>query len=254
MENSRSSSPIEFIGKKIARWILYILGWKNLSDQEAKTIKILKQNQRLILPISHTSTLDGLIFMLYKFANPDVFQNNYIVIKPQIFDAVPKMFHPILNKVGFIKATAYEDKNGGFIRSTIEKFKDKNEFMLMISPKGKMIKSDWRSGYYIIAKKLNCKIAPCGLDYDLKKILFYEPFGIDGHSKEEIDEISQIKLAKITPLHIKNSEYSLQKLSTKNTLISFSFLLIILIIFLTYLNWNYKILFFVFIVLLFLLI
>lgn len=252
-KQSRSLTPFEYIGKKIAKLILYFMGWKPLNVTKEQ-IQRIKTNQRLVLTFSHTSIWDGVLFILYKFAHPEIFENTKVVMKPQIFDAVPKFIQPILNKIGLMKATAYEEKNGGFIKSTIETLKNEKEFMFMISPKGMVKNSPWRSGYYVIAKELGCKILPCGLDYDNKCMAFDEPFSIENHSKEDMDHLIQFKLGKITPLRVKNSEYVLHKQNVSPSLISFSFVLIILILFLSYLGWNYKILFFGILALLFLLI
>jgi hypothetical protein len=249
----RSLSPPEFISKKIAKIILYLIGWKPLNVSKEQIDRI-KTNQRNVLTISHTSVWDGVIFMLYKLAHPEIFEKTIVVVKPQIFDAIPKFLHPILQKIGLAKATAYEEKNGGFIQSTIETLKDKKEFMFIISPKGKVANSPWRSGYYVIAKELGCKIIPCGLDYEHKCLSFEEPFSIENHSKQDMDHLIQFKLGKIAPYQLKNSEFPLHKESGSTSLISFSFILVILILFLSYLGWNYKILFFAVLLLIFLLI
>jgi hypothetical protein len=251
--NTRPLTLMEWIGKKLSMWILYILGWKPLNVSQEQIQKI-KTNQRNVLTISHTSVLDGLIFYIYKFAHPEIFENALVVVKPQIFDGIPKFLHPILNKMGLVKATAHEEKNGGFIQSTIDTLKDKKEFMFIISPKGKIINSPWRSGYYVIAKELNCKILPCGLDYDKKCLSFVDPFSVDNHSKNDLDVLIQHKLGNITPLRLKNSEFPIHKETSKSTVITISFFVIALILFLSYLGWNYKILFFAVLLLLFILI
>jgi 1-acyl-sn-glycerol-3-phosphate acyltransferase len=238
----------EFIGKQFAKWILYVMGWKPFYVNPEKY-----KNQKLVLTISHTSTWDGVIFMIYKFAHPEIFRNTFVVIKPQIFDALPAFVHPLLNKIGLIKATAYENSNGGFVNATINALKDKNEFMFIISPKGKISNSPWRTGYYVIAKELNCKIVPCGLDYENKCLSFNDPLSIN-ITKEEMEKKVQSQLGEIVPLHIQNSEFPVHKSSSNQTIVSFSFVLISLIIFLSYLGWHYKLMFFVVLILLFALI
>jgi hypothetical protein len=245
---------MEYVGKKLAKFILYLIGWKPLLVPN-EHIQNFKNNQRLVLTISHTSTWDGVIFMLYKIAYPEIFGKSVVVVKPQIFEAVPKPFHAFLNKLGLMKATAYENKNGGFVSATIETLRPKDEFLFIVSPKGKVANSPWRSGYYVIAKELGCKIMPCGLDYAKKQMIYFEPITIEHQTKEDIDQLVQSKLSEISPYKAENSEFSLHpSITSKNSLITFSFIILLLIVFLSYLSWNYKILFFAVLVLLFLLI
>jgi hypothetical protein len=252
--SSRPLSVYEWIGRQLAKWILYFMGWKPFEN--SKQVSKIKKDKRLVLTISHTSTFDGVIFYLYKFAYPEVFENTVVVVKPQIFDCLPKFLHPILNRMGLVRATPAEEKNGGFVRSIVETLKDKKEFMFIISPKGMIINSPWKSGYYHIAKELNCKIVACGVDYKTKTLNFSEELiSLHDQTKEKLDLLIQNKLGHIIPLHIKNSEFSIHKESSnKNTVFAFSFLLIALILFLSYLGWNYKILFFAVLLLLFILI
>jgi hypothetical protein len=86
-------------------------------------------------------------------------------------------------------------------------------------------------------------------------MIYFEPISIDHQLKEDIDQLVQSKLSEISPYKAENSEFNLNpSITSKNSLITFSFIILLLIVFLSYLSWNYKILFFAVLVLLFLLI
>ncbi len=77
----------DIISSKIARCILNITGWKEL-DISSNMKKNLGKG-KYVMAISHSSTWDALIFLAYKYAYPEVFSSSLIVVKPQIYDAVP---------------------------------------------------------------------------------------------------------------------------------------------------------------------
>jgi hypothetical protein len=233
---------MEIVLQKISKSILYLLGWEHFDEIRAHEYK--KKGKNYVLTFSHTSVWDGVIFILYKFAHPDIFRNSKIPVKPQIYDSLPRWAHSFLDHLGFIKSTAYEKKNGGFVGSTIELLKNKKDFLFIISPKGKREKSPWRSGYYTIGQTLNCDYIACGLDYEKKKILMFEPISGKDKTKEEVDTILQKQLEQIIPLNIEYSEVCLRKHKKQNiTIVGISFGIILLIIFMTYVSWYYKLLF-----------
>jgi len=242
----------DYILKKISKFILYIIGWK--SFEQTEQVKRILSNERYVLTFSHTSSWDAVFFLLYKFAHPETFSRFRIIVKPQVYDSVPKWTHSILNKIGFMKATAYENKNGGFVNTVVDTLKDKENFSLLISPKGKRENSPWRSGYFAIAKELNCDIMVCGLDYEKKRMIFFDPVSIKNKSREEIEPILMKQLSEIVPLYTECSEVSLRKHKKENiTLFTISFIIICLLIFMTYLSWYYKLLFILVILIFFIL-
>jgi hypothetical protein len=243
---------MEYLLQKISKLILYLSGWQQLNHNE--TIKHINQTDRHVITFSHTSTWDAILFLLYKAAHPEIFENFKIVVKPQVYNALPVWGQNVLNRIGFIKATAYEEKNGGFIKSVIDKLRYEKKFSIMLSPKGKRENSEWRSGYYIIAKELKCDIMACGLDYEKKKIVFFDPISIDNKSKDEVEPILKNQLGEIIPLHTVRSEVKLRKHRKENiTLMTISFIILVLLIFMTYLSWYYKVLFVIIILLFFIL-
>jgi len=243
---------MDIVLQKISKLILYLSGWKHFNETDMT--KYLKRDQSYVLTFSHTSVWDGVIFLLYKFAYPNVFRESRMPVKPQLYDSLPKWTHSILNDIGFIKSTAYEKKNGGFIKSTIDLLKKEKNFLLFISPKGKRENSPWRTGYYVLGQSLNCDYMACGLDYEKKRLVMFDPISGKNKSREQIETILQRQLEQIVPLNTECSEIPLREHQKQNiTIVGISFAIILLIIFMTYVSWYYKLLFFGIILLFFIL-
>jgi hypothetical protein len=238
--------------QKISKFILYISGWQLLNEDEIQRIK--RISNKSVWTFSHTSRWDAFLFLLYKYTYPEVLQKTRMPLQPQVFDALPKFAHSILNHIGFIRATPHEVKNGGFVQSVVEMLKIEKEFILMISPKGKRDNSPWRSGYYVVAKEFNCELVACGLDYENKKIKVFDPIMIQDRSREEIDRILQEKLEDIVPLNPECSEVNLRKYKKQNIgIVAISFAIVAFMIFMTYLSLYYKIIFIAILILFFIL-
>ena len=243
---------MEYVAQKISKLILYLSGWQYFHDD--KFVHYVKTKKRLIIAISHTSSWDAALFLIYKYAHPEVFGNSVIVVKPQIYDALPTFFHPFLDKIGLLKSTAYEEKHGGFVKSTTNILKNRESFLFLISPKGKRENTPWRSGYYNIAKKLDCEIIACGFDYEKKNIKTFDPVSSKDKSRQEIEQILQSQLSEIVPLNPEYSEVPIREHEKSSiSLFTFSFVILALIIFMSYLSWNYKFLFIAILILFFIL-
>ena len=233
---------IDIVLQKISKLILYLTGWKFIDKDQMD--RIYNIGNKSIWTFSHTSTWDAIVLLLYKYAYPEYGKRLKFAVKPQVYDVLPKWTHSILDNIGFIKATAYENKNGGFVKFVVERLQKEREFSFLISPKGMRDNSPWRSGYYVIAKELNCELVACGLDYEKKKIIVFDPITIENRTKEEIDRVLQEKLEDIVPLNPECSEINLREYKKQNiSIVAISFAIIALMIFMTYLSFYYKILF-----------
>lgn len=243
----------EYILSKLAKIILYISGWStfDVSDEVKRRFK----NGKYILTISHTSAWDALIFLAYKYAHPEIFSNSLIVVKPQIYDAIPKSTHWILDGLGFMKATSYEEKNGGFVSKAVEELNKRKSFLFLISPKGARDNYPWRSGYFHIAKELGCDICACGLDYEKKQIVFFDPISIKDKTREQVEPILKEQIGSVVPLYPHSSEVQLRPFHrSKIGLITISIVIILLILFIIYLFYYNKMFFYGVIFLFFILI
>jgi hypothetical protein len=238
--------------QKISKIILYINGWQLLNEEEIERIK--RISNKSVWTFSHTSRWDAIVFLLYKYTYPEIFQKTRMPVQPQVYETLPKFTHSILNHIGFIKTTAHEVKNGGFVQSVVEMLRKEKEFILMISPKGKRDNIPWRSGYYAVAKEFNCELVACGLDYENRKIKVFDPIKIQDRPREEIERILQEKLEDIIPLNPECSEVNLRKYKKQNIrLVAISFAILAFLIFMTYLSFYYKIIFIAVLILFFIL-
>lgn len=229
----------------IARVILYILGWSPVGMTKER-LSIFHENFKGVFVISHTSYLDGLIFVLYRIGYSDIFGRSTIVIKPQIFEMVPVILHPILKAFGFVKSTKIENTGEGFVNTTVNTLSEKETYLFFISPKGARYPMPWRSGYYNIAKLLNVPIVVCGFDYIEKIPKFFDPIYPDyeNESREEIEKILKEKMGEIIPLHPERSEVELKSYNKELISIyeSYSvFIFLAIMIFIIILWWKYNI-------------
>jgi 1-acyl-sn-glycerol-3-phosphate acyltransferase len=197
----------------IAKWILFIFGWEKLVIPKEKLDVFFDENFKGIFVISHTSYWDGIIFFLYKLAYPDIFHRSLIVVKPQIFDFLPAYLQNFLKNLGFIRASYYEEKNAGFVNSTVNLLSEKKSYFFFISPKGCRDAFPWRSGYYNTAKILNVPLVVCGLDYETKSLKFFDPIYPDYESdtKDDLEIKLKHQMGEIIPLHPERSEVNLRK-------------------------------------------
>ena len=101
--------------------------------------------------------------------------------------------------------TAKENNGGRFIENTVKKFKDLNNFHILISPEGTLKKVPWRSGYYHLAKELKVPINIVGFNYVTHETKF-----VRSNIINESLEVSEAKLKsefeKIIPLYPECSE------------------------------------------------
>ncbi len=175
----------------VGRSFLFILGWKGLSDQI-----VVPKSTVLVFP--HTSYVDFFMLLLYIFSYPKHFVNAKMLMKPQVFD----MCKGPMEWLGAIPSTKLEDKNGGAVVRIANCLQGLERFVFMISPKGTIVKSKWRSGYFHIARITGADIRVAGLDYVDKKIVVGDIVPYNYDTKEsELQEILKEQMGQIVPLY-----------------------------------------------------
>lgn len=174
------------------KFILYLLGWKPITD---KQFGLLNEYPRSVVVFSHTSYADFFLMILYLLAYPQQTKNIRMIIKPEPF----YYMNYFLRKLGGIPATRVADKNGGSTIKIIEELQQQAQFVLLISPKGTIVKSPWRNGYYHIASKLKCQLMVAGLDYEKKNVIIENGLNYD-EEQNKIEQVLKEKLGNIVPL------------------------------------------------------
>ncbi|MBS4013249.1 MAG: 1-acyl-sn-glycerol-3-phosphate acyltransferase [Bacteroidetes bacterium] len=140
---------------RIANFILKQKGWKIDSNMPADIKKA------VVIMAPHTSYYDfvygWLAFTAYKFKGK-------FMIKKESF-AFP--FGPILKSLGGIPVDRSNSRSA--IKSVHKAFENSKELYLVVTPEGtRKLVTNWKKGFYHIAKEANVPIV-CGyLDYKLK--------------------------------------------------------------------------------------
>ena len=137
------------IRRFIGRFILLLLGWQQCDPKDVQSIK---ETDRAIAVFSHSSYWDFFFMLVYMMAYPELGENLYVLIQPHVF----KYFGFFLRRIGGISSSPLEQKQAGTTERIINVLKEKEKFLFLISPKGSIKLRPWRSGYYHIAKELNC--------------------------------------------------------------------------------------------------
>lgn len=180
------------------RLILFVTGW---SYPDAPTVRKLKDNPKVIVVISHTSYADFWIMVLFRIAYPSLFEGVRFAVKPGPF----KNYSFLLDKLGCIKCTSRDKKNGGAVEQISNEINSMEECKFFISPKGTIVKEEWRSGYYHIAVKTKSCIIASGFDYEKKTFVMTEVRNVGTKTYQEMTKIVKQDLSQIVPL---NKEWS----------------------------------------------
>lgn len=175
----------------ISTCILYLMGWKPLDLQNKYD-----EHKYIVCVFSHSSYYDFFIMVLYKYKYYKELHNLRVVIKPDFFNYIGCL----LKSIGGVRATNISKKNGGQTEHIVKKIQKTLSAKLLICPKGTIVRGEWRTGYYHIAKALNAPICAVGLDYEQKNIYFGDV--IDYQEEEPIikDKLYN-ELSNIVPLH-----------------------------------------------------
>lgn len=177
----------------IFKIILNRMGWTLMSDE---IIAHMKNSKYTICVFSHTSYWDFYLMVMYLLAHPSFSKSVNVLIKPQPF----KYAGWILRRFGGIPVTRVEDKNGGSVEKIAAEIKKKPfGSILLISPKGTIVKNEWRSGYYRIAKALDAPLIAGGLDFE-KKCVYVSDRISPSKEEHEVKEFLYKELGNIVPL------------------------------------------------------
>lgn len=176
----------------VSKGILLLIGWKLL---DTATLNRLNKDKYTVMVFSHTSYADFYIVLLYLFSYPNELNHIRMIVKPDSF----KYLGYILTALGGIPATRITDTNGGAVDRIVDTLKQLPKCALLISPKGTILKREWRTGYYYIANKLNANLLVIGLDYEDKCVVISNDISCD-NTEETVKSFLRSKLSQIVPL------------------------------------------------------
>jgi 1-acyl-sn-glycerol-3-phosphate acyltransferase len=167
----------------LSRILLFILDWKVIYNKKDPSTKynniilptisyqnIIRNNKNIIMVSSHSTNWDGIIGFLFFLSEK---LPAFGAAKYELFWGP---FSYILRYLGFIPI--YWDRKTNATEQIFEYFdtnnkrKNKNLF-LGIFPEGNRYKDRWKSGFWVISRKLNCKILILGFDYEKRYIVPY---------------------------------------------------------------------------------
>jgi 1-acyl-sn-glycerol-3-phosphate acyltransferase len=137
------------------------MGWAPFDDH---IIVTLQQHQKLVCVFSHSSYFDFCIMVLYKLAYPQYLYHMRTLINAYYFT----IMGPFLRYVGGIPS--YIDRQGGSVQRICHILQEQDCFLFLISPKGSILRKEWKSGYYYISQQLDVPLLAIGLDYEEKRV------------------------------------------------------------------------------------
>lgn len=178
--------------KTFARFILFrILGWK-MDDNFPTHIK-----KYVVIAAPHTSWVDFPIAILARMSSGIMI--NYIG-KDSLFKGPFGFFFRALGGTPVDRS-----KNNKLVDAIIQIFNSKDEFRLGLSPEGTRKKvTEWKTGFYFIAKGAKVPIVMATLDFGNKQIKISEPY----YTTENKEKDFQIFKAFYENVKGKNEKFS----------------------------------------------
>lgn len=133
----------------------------------------------------HTSSADVVVCLAFrKVLHLERFR---FIGKQELFKPPFGFF---FRKMGGIPVDRFQQH--GFVDQVAAMFKDKDEFIIGLSPEGTRKKVDrLRTGFYHIAKKAGVPIVMLGLDFENRQLIFAEPFYTSHDEQADLDRIIQ---------------------------------------------------------------
>jgi 1-acyl-sn-glycerol-3-phosphate acyltransferase len=168
---------------QLSKHILNLLGWKIVGN--VPTIK-----KMVVAVAPHTSNWDFVIGRLFLYS---------VGLQPKMLMKKELFFFPlglILKYMGGIPVD--RKKRNDIIDQMVLEFEKADKIALVITPEGtRKLVSEWKKGFYYIARSSNVPIVPGYFDYKKKTIGIGEPFltsddvNIDiAHIKEFVKDVT----------------------------------------------------------------
>jgi len=186
-------SILKFGFQYFIKFLLIITEWKLPNKKFVDAITL---TPKAVIIYPHTSYWDFVVMGFIIWSEPELGKNLLCLVNERFYNRFPK----IMKICGCMPTTSKETSKGGFITSTVENIKNVPRAKFLISPEGALRKCEWRSGYYWLAKGLNCPIIIIGPDYSIHMIKYvgtYHPTG--DYEKDQLEYQENFK--KMVPLY-----------------------------------------------------
>jgi hypothetical protein len=180
--------------------LLTLMGWEPLGEDECR---VLRECPRFVLVYPHTSKVDFVILVLYWLSNLTIRERARVLINNYHMERYGRV-------LGWFGGIDRGKEKGGGVERITKVLEGEGKVILLISPKGVIEKGEWKSGYYYLAKGLECPIVAGGLDYSERRITLTQPISVEGKSVEEVERECKERLAGIIPLYPERAEYGLR--------------------------------------------
>lgn len=168
----------------VARIVFYVLGWR-------KKGKIPDEPKFVLIFGPHTSYTDN--YMVPAVQAVYGFEGEWL--------AAEKLFRNPLLRAFLLWGGARpvdRNQNNGLVEKTIKEFKERDQFILGIAPKGTRKKRDyWKSGFYWMAYGADVPIVCLGMDYKRKELSMSEPIYPCGDIYEDMKIIRRFYEGKV---------------------------------------------------------
>ena len=152
--------------------ILKMFGWNEeirASNDELLTLdETTVTKDKCVVLLSHTSSVEFLLFMLYSNIYPNLANEFRTMVTERNFVFGLHFLLRSYNCIPVPKAC-----NSNTVKRVCDQLKEDPSIRgLIMSPKGKLARSPWKSGFYHIAKEMGWKVRVCGFDFERRCFAF----------------------------------------------------------------------------------
>lgn len=157
-------------------WLLSLFGWKVINDIPAELRKF------IIAVAPHTSWKD---FFLGLVVRPVLRRRAYYLGKKDLFDSPLGFFFRWTGG----KPVDRKQKTG-LVEQVASLFAAHDDFVIAIAPEGTRNKvSDFKTGFYFMARGAGVPIVPCLFDYEHKTVHFLAPFYLTSDTEADLNQL-----------------------------------------------------------------